>query len=91
MAEVQAKMAVVDHEGLDEPGNWAALRFQRAEAGPQGMLPSGWWFLPGVVLGLGLWTLIGIGVHAALTGGGTGAAELVTMAAPLADGVQTTD
>jgi hypothetical protein len=51
-----------------------------------GAMPSGWWVMPGVVAGLGLWALIGFGLHAALTGGDEGAA-MVTMAAPLDDAI----
>ncbi len=40
----------------------------------------------GGCLGLGLWALIGVGLHAVLTGGGDGA-EQVTMAAPMDGGL----
>lgn len=83
-------MAVVDHEGLDRPVTWAALGLQRAEPRPVWMLPSGWWVVPGVVLGFGMWVLIGIGIHAAFAGGGD-AADIVTMAAPMAGGGLTVD
>ena len=47
-------------------------------------LPSGWWVLPGVMLGLGIWTLIGYGLVAAMAGlGGPGTADFVTQAAPM--------
>lgn len=47
-----------------------------AAALPEGM-PSGWWLLPGALLGLAFWVMVGIGLHGALTGG-TAAPAMVT-------------
>jgi hypothetical protein len=62
-SRVMGKMRAMQHDftDLDEP---CVTRL--SETGP---MPSGWWVLPGLVVGLGLWALIGVGVHAAITGG----------------------
>lgn len=78
-------MGVLQHEMYQEPGAWAVdpvNPWHRGNAAADRMMPAGWWLVPGVVLGLGLWALLGIGVYSALAGGGDGA-DRVTMAAPL--------
>jgi hypothetical protein len=79
------EMGVLQHEMYQKTGAWT---FEPGHSGRGDsattiqMMPAGWWVMPGVVLGLGLWALIGVGLHAALTGDGD-AAERVTMAVPM--------
>lgn len=51
------------HQGVIAPGGPGT-----AVAGAAGM-PSGWWIVPGVLVGLGFWVMVGIGLHGAFTSG----------------------
>jgi hypothetical protein len=83
------EMGVLQQDMYQKTGAWTFEPGHPGRGGSAtatGMMPAGWWLVPGVVLGLGLWALIGVGLHAALTGGGDGA-ERVTMAAPMDTGL----
>jgi hypothetical protein len=78
------KMSTMDHR---IPRFGSADVTQPSQDGP---VPSGWWILPGLLVGLGLWALIGLGVHAAVTGGDDGM-MMVTQAQMLDPGVAPLD
>jgi hypothetical protein len=40
-----------------------------AATGVRAGMPSGWWLLPGALLGIGFWVMVGVGLHGALAGG----------------------
>lgn len=63
---------------------WSAGKADPAEAEADRAAPSGWWLLPGLVMGLGLWVLIGAGVQAMLAGPRAPAAEVTRMQADIA-------
>jgi hypothetical protein len=82
-----AVMGILQQEMPTQSGRYPSFG---AQAGWH--LPSGWWIFPGVVLGFGMWVMIGYGVHAALTHGTiSGQTEVVTQSAPLGIGIAAPD
>lgn len=81
-------MGVLQHNMIQEAGAWAvdpADPWRGGGAVAEPAMPAGWWLVPGLALGVGLWALVGLGIYSALAGGGVGAVQ-VTMAAPLDTG-----
>lgn len=81
-------MGVLQHNMIQQTGAWSVDPtdpWRGGSAVAETAMPAGWWLVPGLALGLGLWALVGLGIYSALAGGGAGG-EQVTMAAPLDTG-----
>ncbi len=82
-------MGVLQHNMSQKPGVWAvdpADPWRAGGAVTDTAMPAGWWLVPGVVLGLGLWGLVGLGLYSAFSGNGA-MTEQVTMAARMDTGL----